>query len=216
MWLSLVHCKRLHCSLASAVLLDCGLTLGALLRVRVEPVGSFRIVRAFLLPFLDDPTKHWAMVVCVAASEAHRVPTFALNSRHKPVEHAWRRLCAFDGVFTSGMGAPAKGRRIGNEGSVQQLVIPTCQMTLIWGVLPCRDRRINNGIDNFLANHSVAPALHALNGRALSFALDLARDVLLPAHFAESMSTAERKRLRVEVFRRVVIATDGAVERLPA
>jgi hypothetical protein len=69
---SIAHSKHNHGeqpnSLASSILFDSSVTLGALLGVRHQPVARLGIVRALFLPELDVTASERLMVVGISAS----------------------------------------------------------------------------------------------------------------------------------------------------
>lgn len=204
---------------ATTVLFNRRLALGALLGVGVEPVGRLRVVGTLLLPELDNLAEDRTVVGSVATPETHVVAAVADNSRDELVEHTGRRLRTLDGILAAGVRAPAKIWRVGDKGGIQQLVVPTGLARTGHTVKrclfsPCRNVGRDQLVHSLLPHDAVAAALHALDSRTLALALDLACEVLLPAAAAETVSTAEGKRLLLKLGRREVVTADRTVKGL--
>lgn len=183
-WVMLCHQN----SLAATVLLNRRLALGALLGVRIKPVGRLRVVRTLLLPSFDDLAQDGTVVGLEAAAKAQVVPALACDSRDHLVEHACRRLGALDGVLTPGVGAPAQVRRVLYERSLQEFTVSGVSFDAPQHAgLPRGDLWIHQLLHSFLPHDTVAAALHALHARTLALLLNLPRKVLLPAAAAEAM-----------------------------
>lgn len=52
-------------SLATAILFNSRLTLGALFRIRLKPIGRLGVIGTLFFPELDDPTKDGPMAIGV-------------------------------------------------------------------------------------------------------------------------------------------------------
>lgn len=185
---------------AATILLNRRLALGAFFRVRVQPVGSLRVVGALLLPQLDNLAKHGAVVIVVAAAKAKVVATVAQDSWYELVEHARRCLCALAGIVAARVRAPAQVGRVGDKGNAQELVVTVgCWL-------------VDKLVHGLLAHYTTAVALHALNSPALGFVLDLTGQVFLPASTAEAVVASKGKGSLLKIGCRVLVAADGAVK----
>lgn len=162
------------------MLLDRALTLCALFRIRLQPIGRLGVVRTLLLPQLDDPAQYGPMIVRVPAPETHFPLALARHGRDQLIKHPRRRLRTLDNVFAVWLRAPSHGCRVGHECLVEQVGVPR------------RDIARNNRFDGLLSYDPGTSARHALYPCALAVAFDLACQVLRPTSTAEPVFTAER------------------------
>lgn len=113
-----LHKTKSPTHVASSVLLDRRVALGALLGVGTDPIGRLAVVRALLHPPLDDRAAARAMVG-LAAPEAERVVARALDDGDDDVERA-RGDGALDRVLAVRCGAPAEVRVVVDVGAVEE------------------------------------------------------------------------------------------------
>src|SRR5436190_377356 len=100
---------------AATVFLDGGVTLGAFLCIRRYPVGRFRIILAFLEPFLDNSARR-RLVIVEGATEAEMVTAATMNRWNGTGKVAILDL-AIDGVYTVRSRAPFEVLEVIDVGS---------------------------------------------------------------------------------------------------
>ena len=115
--LSAVTLDRKVCMslLASTRLFDSRATFLAFLRIGIQPICSFRVICAFLLPLLDDFAENRSMCIGITASETQQALAFAFDDRDDLVQHPCWSLGAFDDIFAIPMRAPSKVRGVRDE-----------------------------------------------------------------------------------------------------
>ena len=100
---------------AATILFDGRVTLGAFLCVRRYPVGSFRIILAFLEPFLDDSARR-RLVIVEGATEAEMVTAATMNRWNDTGKVTVLDL-AIDGVYAVRCRAPFEVLKVIDVGS---------------------------------------------------------------------------------------------------
>lgn len=80
---------------ATAIFLDRGVALRALLCISRNPISGFRVVFAFLQPHLDQGARSWLMV-CHSTSKTKAMFASAGNGGNNP-----KKISLFDSAFDS-------------------------------------------------------------------------------------------------------------------
>jgi len=206
--------KGLMNLLASTGLLDGRATFLAFLGIGIQPVCSFRVVCAFLLPLLDDFTENRSMGIGITATETQLALAFALDNRDDLVQHPCWSLGAFDNIFAVPVRAPTEVRGVRDERRVEQGVIPIISLVLtaarsysLFG-----DLWADKSVNDFTLDDPITSALHTLYLARLPILSDFTSQVLCPTIYTKSVLAAHGHGHLVHLFPREFTAADWTFE----
>ena len=185
----ILRSKGLMSLLASTGLFDSRTTFLTFLGIGIQPICSFRVICAFLLPLLDNFAKNRSMCVGIAATETQLALAFALDNRDDLVQHPCWSLGAFDNIFTVPVRAPSEVRGVRDERRVEQGVIPIISLVLtaVRSDSLLGDLWADKSVNNFTLDDPITSTLHTLYLARLSILRDFASQVLGPTIYTESM-----------------------------
>jgi hypothetical protein len=115
------------------------------------------------------------------------------------------------------MGTPSKTGIVVDIRAIQKLPIPatiSLDSAKKYRDIPLLDFIIYQRLDRLLAHNPPTTRLHALDSSTLGFIHDLILQIPLPTSLAESMPTAQIKRLLINLGSRVIDTADGTFEGL--